>query len=435
MRSESFLVIGETDWRGEHRAFGMRQADRLRHAFVVGATGTGKTTLIANMIRQDLAAGEGVAVLDPHGDLVDEVAASVPRARLNDVILFAPEDREHPISFNVFRTGRRAHADHALLAAQLVAVFRKQWADSWGPRLEHVLRNAILAIAPDPRATLLFLYRFLTDEDLRARVVRDVQDPVVRQFWEREFPSYGRSLQGEALAPVLNKLGAFVANPIVRNIVAQERSRVDLGDLIARRGILLAKLPVGRIGEDAARLLGGLLLSGIQLAAMARGTSGPPFWTYVDEFHNFTNGSVATLLSEARKFKVGLTAVTQFLSQIPEDILDAVIGNVGTLLCFRVGASDAEELEGQFAPELAAADLERLPRYRLAVRLLADGQTLRPFTARTLRPEPPTDAGVGAAIVRQSRDRHAMPRAKVETLIARNFASPIGAALADPDVR
>jgi hypothetical protein len=417
------LVIGETDFRGQHHPWGVYRPDRLRHAWMIGKTGSGKSTLIANLVRQDLARGEGLALIDPHGDLVDSVLPFVPKERTNQVLLFAPEDREFPVSFNVFRSGRNAHADTALLASQLVAVFRKQWADSWGPRLEHVLRNAILAVAPDPRATLLFLYRFLTDEVLRERVVDRITDPVVKHFWTKEFPAYPRALQGEALSPVLNKLGAFVANPIVRNVVAQERSRVDFQELLDQRGILLAKLPVGAIGEDAAHLLGGLLVTGLQLAAMERRRGTPEFWLYIDEFQHFTNDSLATLLSESRKFGLGLVLAHQYLGQLPDSVLDAVLGNAGTMLAFRVGAEDAEALEGEFGPDLAAADLERLAQYHLVARLLANGESLPPFTARTLPPPPrPPDALMHVErILRQSRDRHATPRPVVEQAILRSL--------------
>jgi hypothetical protein len=417
------LVIGETDFRGQHHPWGVYRPDRLRHAWMIGKTGSGKSTLIANLVRQDLARGEGLALIDPHGDLVDSVLPFVPKERTNQVLLFAPEDREFPVSFNVFRSGRNAHADTALLASQLVAVFRKQWADSWGPRLEHVLRNAILAVAPDPRATLLFLYRFLTDEVLRERVVDRITDPVVKHFWTKEFPAYPRALQGEALSPVLNKLGAFVANPIVRNVVAQERSRVDFQELLDQGGILLAKLPVGAIGEDAAHLLGGLLVTGLQLAAMERRRGTPEFWLYIDEFQHFTNDSLATLLSESRKFGLGLVLAHQYLGQLPDSVLDAVLGNAGTMLAFRVGAEDAETLEGEFGPDLAAADLERLAQYHLVARLLANGESLPPFTARTLPPPPrPPDAIMRAErILRQSRDRHATPRPVVEQAILRSL--------------
>lgn len=420
---EPLLVLGETDFRGQHRSWGLYREDRLRHLWMIGKTGSGKSTLIANLIRQDLASGEGLALIDPHGELVDSVLPFVAAERTNDVLLFAPEDREFPVSFNVFRNGRRAHADPALLASQLITVLKKQWSEFWGPRLEHVLRNAILAVAPDPRATLLFLYRFLTDEALRERVVASVADPVVRHFWTKEFALYSRALQGEALSPVLNKLGAFVSNPIVRNIVAQERSRVDFRELLDGRGILLAKLPVGAIGEDAAHLLGGLLVTGLQLAAMERRRRSPEFWLYVDEFQHFTNGSLATLLSESRKFGLGLVLAHQYLGQLPDEIKDAVVGNVGTMLAFRIGAEDAEALEGEFGPDLTAADLERLAQYKMAARVLAKGASLPPFSAQTIAPPPPPPNAAARAerILRQSRGRHASARTVVERAIIRSL--------------
>lgn len=427
-RDGEVLVVGETDFRGRHRRWGLLREDRLRHAWIVGKTGSGKSALLANLVRQDLERGEGLALVDPHGDLVEAVLPLVPHRRTNDVLLFAADDRAYPVSFNIFRSGRGAHSDPALFASQLISVFRKQWASFWGPRLEHVLRNAILAVAPDPRATLLFLYRFLTDEALRERVVSTVHDPVVRHFWRKEFAAYSRAFQGEALSPVLNKLGAFVSNPLMRNVVAQERSRVDFRELLDRRGILLAKLPVGTVGEDSAHLLGGLLVTGLQLAAMERRRRSPEFWLYVDEFQHFTNDSVANLLSESRKFGLGLVLAHQYLAQLPEAVRDAVIGNVGTALAFRLGAADAEALEGEFGPDLAAADLERLPQYRLAARVLAGGASLPAFTARTLAPPPPPpDAAERAArILAQSRGRHAAPRADVERAIRRSFGADDG---------
>lgn len=418
---EPLLVIGETDFRGQHRRWGLYRSDRLRHLWMIGKTGSGKSALIANLVRQDLIRGEGLALIDPHGDLVEAVLPFVPASRTNDVLLFAPEDRDFPISFNVFRSARGVHADTALLTSQLISVMRKHWAEFWGPRLEAILRAALLAIAPDPRATLLFLYRFLTDEKLRERVVGGVRDPVVKHYWQKEFPAYSRALQGEALSPVLNKLGALIANPIIRNLVAQERSRVDFRALLDRRGILLAKLPVGTIGEDAAHLLGSLLVTGLQLAAMERRRGSPEFWLYVDEFQNFTTGSLATLLSESRKFGLGVALAHQFMAQLPEGIRDAVLGNVGTMLVFRVGTDDAASLEAEFGPELAAADLERLDQFHLVARVLARGKSLPAFTARTLPPrEPPPDAAARAErILKQSRARYAVPRDVVERGIDR----------------
>lgn len=424
---EPLLILGETTFRRHHQRFGLLPTDRLRHVWVIGKTGSGKSTLLSNLIMQDLARGNGLALLDPHGDLVETVLPFVPIRRHQEVLLFSPSDREWPVSFNIFRQGRRPHADQALLAAQLVAVFKKYWADSWGPRLEHILRNAILAVATDPRATLLFLYRFLTDHELREKVVEKLTDPVVRQFWVKEFPGYSKNLQSEAVAPALNKLGAFVASPIVRNIVGQERSRLNLIEFMNRRGVLLANLATGTIGEDGSHLLGALLLTALQLAAMERRRGGAPFYVYVDEFQNFTTDSIATMLSEARKFGLGLTLAHQYLDQLPESIRGAVLGNVGSMVVFRVGAQDALTLEPEFSPPFTAYDLQSLPRYHTAVKLIARGEQLAPFSARTLPAlSAPSDAIATTERIRAaSRRRFSQKRTAVEAAIANTMGSAL----------
>lgn len=416
---EPILVLGETTYRRTQLRFGLLPPDRLRHLWLIGKTGSGKSTLLTNLIIQDLQRGQGLALLDPHGDLVEAVLPFIPPTRLNDTLLFSPDDRDYPVSFNVFRQGRQLHSDPALLASQLLSVFRKNWAEFWGPRLEHVLRNAILAIAPNPRATLVFLYRFLTDETLRASIAEGITDPVVRQFWVKEFPSYSKALQGEALSPALNKLGAFVSSPIIRNIVGQERSRLNLIDFMGNRGILLSNLASGRIGEDASRLLGGLLLTSIQLAAMERPRGGPPFFVYIDEFQTFTTDAIATMLAEARKFGLGLTLAHQYLAQLPETIRDAVLGNIGSTVLFRLGGMDAAVLEVEFAPPFTALDLMQLPAYHVVVKLLARGETLTPFSAQTLAPPlaplVPLDR---AKLILQSRQRYCQERGAVEAALA-----------------
>ena len=423
---EPLLILGQTTFRDRYRRFGLLEGDRLRHLWLLGKTGSGKSTLLANLLAQDLARGTGTALLDPHGDLVEAVLPLVPPSRTNQVLLFAPADREYPVSFNVFRQGRHPHPDTALFASQLVSVFRRYWADSWGPRLEHILRNAILAVAEHPRATLLLLYRFLTDEALREGHTARLRDHVVREFWTREFTSYGKSLQAEALAPVLNKLGAFVASPIVRNIVGQERSRLDLIDLMQRQGVLLANLATGRIGEDASHLLGGMLLTALQLAAMERPRGGPPFMVYVDEFQHFVTDSLASMLAESRKFGLGLTLAHQYLAQLTDPIRDAVLGNVGSMMIFRLGAHDALLLEPEFAPPFTAYDLQNLPSYHTVVKLLARETQLTPFSARTLpTTSAPGDAAqIMARITQQSRHQFARPRAEVEDAIARALGAP-----------
>lgn len=423
---DTLLILGETTYRRQHQRFGLLPLDRLRHMWCIGKTGSGKSTLLANLIVQDLIHGQGLMLLDPHGDLVETILPFVPKQRNAHTILFAPDDREFPVSFNVFRAGRHPHTDTALLTAQLVSVFKKFWALSWGPRLEHVLRNAILAVAPDPRATLLFLYRFLTEPELRSKVIEKISDPVVRQFWTKEFPSYGKNLQSEALAPALNKLGAFVASPIVRNIIGQERSRLDLIELMNTKGILLANLATGRIGEDNSHLLGGLLLTAVKLAAMERATSFPSLMVYIDEFQNYTTDSIATMLSEARKFGLGLILAHQYLDQLPESIRSAVLGNVGTMVVFRVGATDAMTLEPEFAPPFTAADLQNLPRYHTAIKLTARGEQLPPFSARTLPATlpPPNAAATIERVKANSRQRFARHRSTVESAIATMMGLP-----------
>ncbi len=285
-----------------------------------------------------------------------------------------------------------------------------------GPRLEHILRNAILAVASDSRANLLFLYRFLTDDKVRDKVVSSLTDPVVSQFWKQEFPNYPKNLQGEALSPVLNKLGAFVAHPVIRNIVGQERSRVDLIKLMNSQGVLLANLATGRIGEDVSHLLGGLLLTAIQLAAMERPRGGPAFIVYVDEFQHFVNESLATMLSESRKFGLGLVLAHQYLAQLPLSIRDAVLGNVGSSIIFRLGGQDAAILEPEFSPPFTAYDLQNLEQYHAVVKVLVQGKSLRPFSARTLAepPQPPDSQDKIDRIKEQSCQRYSLPRGQIE---------------------
>lgn len=416
---ETPLIIGETTFRKTHHRFGIRPKDRLRHLWVLGKTGAGKSTLLARLIAHDLAQGNGVAVLDPHGSLIAEVLPQVPSERTADVLLISA-DAEHPVSFNLFRQGKTPVANTALLTSNILSVFRKQWADSWGPRLEHIFRNALMAVAAHPEATLLMVYRFLTDKDVRPQILRHVHDPVVRHFWTVEFPGYSRSLQADALSPVLNKLGAFISMPLVRNMVGQVRSRVDLLQLMNRRGVLLADLSVGQWGDDASRLLGGFITTALQLATMRRGVGvQTPFYVYIDEFQNFVTDALATTLAEARKFGLGLTLAHQYVAQLPRPVLDAMLGNIGTVLSFRLGAQDALELAPEFEPEFTAHDLTRLPRFHLAVKLLIDGQAARPFSARSLPGIAiPADATERRrCILQHSRQRHGRRRDQVERAV------------------
>lgn len=385
------VLLGETDFRGTSQPFGLLGEDRLRHLWVLGKTGVGKSTLLANLMRADLAAGRGLAVFDPHGPLIDEALQHIPRRRLHQVLHLDPSDEACPVAFNPLRAGRRPVPDRALAASELLSVFRTQWSDSWGPRLEHVLRHALLAVLEHPEPTLERIYTLLVDADARASMLRHVRDPSVLRFWNGEFEAYGPRLQAEATAPVLNKLGAFLGNPRIAALVGRVKSRVALGPLMDEQAIVLADLRVGQIGEDASRLLGALLLSSLQLAAQRRRPGAPRFIVYVDEFQRFAAPSIATTLSESRKYGLGLVLAHQYLVQLSEPLQHAVLGNVGSIAAFRLGALDAERIATELGPPIETYELQQLPRYRFATRLIARGAELRPFVARSVLPRTRSD--------------------------------------------
>ena len=412
---EEITLLGEVTFRGKTQSFGMLPQDRLRHTWVIGKTGSGKSTLLSHLLAQDLARGVGVALLEPHGDLFKQACLYIPKSRTNQTLLFDPTDTSYPLSFNILRTGKNTHQSPSLVTSQLISVFKKQWREFWGPRLEHVLRNAILAVLYHPQATLLLLYRFLTDELLREKTLVLVQDPIVKMFWEKEFANYSKSLKAEATAPVLNKLGAFVSNPIVRNIIGQVRTRIDLSEVMNKSHILLANLATGHIGEDASHLLGGLLLSAINLSASSRGKTRKPFIVYVDEFQHFVNDSIATILAESRKYGIGLVLAHQYLDQLPESLQGAVLGNVGSIIAFRLGAKDARILEDEFMPNFQAQHLSDMPSYHMVVKLLAKGQQLDPFLAQSFPPIQALNNHIPINLLRkQSRNRYTRPRREVE---------------------
>lgn len=419
----SLLTLGEVRYRGRSQRFGMLPEDRMRHLYVIGKTGVGKSTLLLNLIAQDLSAGRGLVVLDPHGSLADDVLALVPPRRAADVLLFDPADASHALSFNLFRAGRRSHCDPSLLVSQLIAVFHKHWSEFWGPRLEHILRNALFAVVCHPAATLLLLYRFLGDDELRARVLKHCRDPLVLHYWQVEFNGYAKGFRAEALSPVLNKLGALLASPIMRRLFAQERSRIDLTALVERRGILIARLSAGQIGEDNAHLLGALLFSLLSLGATKRSKAEPPVFVYADEFQHFVTGSIATILSEARKYGISLCLAHQYLAQLPEWLLAAVLGNVGTKLIFRIGVDDAKRLEAECLPEFDAQQLVATGKYSAVVRMLARGQELRPFRAGLFgAPSGVPDRAAHLQRIRAlSRQRYSRPAGIVDAHIKRLF--------------
>ncbi|HEB01417.1 MAG TPA: DUF87 domain-containing protein, partial [Candidatus Portnoybacteria bacterium] len=372
---EKITTFAETNFRNQKRKFGIKIDDRRRHVYVVGKTGMGKTVLLENMAIQDIQSGRGIAVIDPHGEFAERVLDFVPTDRINDVVYFNPADLDYPIGFNAIEKVSSEHRH--LVASGLVGVFQKIWADSWGPRLEYVLRNTILALLEYPGSTLLGIMRMLVDKAYRKKVISNVKDPVIKSFWVEEFAKYPDRFLIEAVAPIQNKVGQFLSSPLIRNIVGQTKSKIDLREIMDKQKILIVNLSKGRVGEDNSALLGAMIVTKLQLAAMSRVNipeeERKDFYLYVDEFQNFATESFANILSEARKYRLDLIIAHQYITQMLEPVRDAVFGNVGTLIAFRVGAADAEFLEKEFEPEFNMNDLVNLTKYNVYLKLMIDG--------------------------------------------------------------
>ncbi|MAG29020.1 hypothetical protein CL632_02650 [bacterium] len=429
---ESITALAATNFRNQERKFGIKTDDRRRHVYLIGKTGMGKSTVLENMIIQDIQEGKGVAVVDPHGDLVEKVVEFIPNERVNDVIYFNPADLDFPIAFNVFEKVDRSHQH--LIASGLIGIFKKLWADSWGPRLEYVLRNAILALLEYPDSTLLGVMRLLVDKGYRKKVIQQVTDPVVRSFWVDEYSKYPDKFQSEAIAPIQNKVGQFLSSPVIRNIVGQVKSSFSMRDVMDNKKILLLNLSKGRVGEDNSALLGAMLITKIQMAAMSRvdipEQEREDFYLYVDEFQNFATESFANILSEARKYRLNLIIAHQYIEQLEELVQAAVLGNVGTMMLFRIGSTDAEALVKEFEPFFEEQDLVNLGKYDVYMKLMIDGISSQPFSATTLPPiEGKTENK--EKMVSVSRERYATEREVVEEKITR--WSDAGRALEDDD--
>ena len=426
MHNEKITTFAKTNFRGQERVFGIKEDDRRRHFYVVGKTGTGKTTMIQNMAIQDIQNGRGVAIVDPHGEFAEEVLKAVPASRINDVIYFNPADQEWPIAFNVMEKVDTEYRH--LIASGLVGVFKKIWADSWGPRLEYILRNAILALLEYPGSTLLGVTRILVDKNYRERVVEKISDPVVKSFWVDEFTKWNDRVLQEVISPIQNKVGQFLSSALIRNIVGQTKSAFNIRDLMDQEKVIIMNLSKGRIGEDNSALLGAMMITKIQLAAMARvdvpEEERKDFYLYVDEFQNFATDSFANILSEARKYRLNLILAHQYIGQLTTDtstkVRDAVFGNVGTIATFRIGAEDAEFLEKEFEPIFMIQDLVNLPNRNIYIKLMIDGLTGSAFSAATL---PPIDLSKTVAnaekVIKVTRERYGTSREVVEEKIAR----------------
>lgn len=419
---KEITVFAETNFRNQYRQFGIKTDDRRRHMYLVGKTGMGKSTILENMIVDDIRSGKGVMVVDPHGDLAEKIIEYIPSGRVNDVIYFNPSDIDYPIAFNIIEQVE-PHLRH-LVASGLIGVFKKLWADSWGPRLEYILRNAILAVLDYPGATLLAITRMLSDKNFRKKVIEKVQDPVVKSFWVNEFSGYANNFASEAVSPIQNKVGQFLSSALIRNIVGQVKSSIDLREVMDNGKILIMNLSKGRIGEDNSALLGAMMITKVQLSVMSRvdilEKNRKDFYLYIDEFQNFTTDSFANILSEARKYRLNLIMAHQYIDQLGEIVKPAVFGNVGTLVVFRVGATDAEELVKEFTPVFTEEDLVNLPKYEFYIKLMIDGVSSDPFSARGRAPLTEEEkTGNKDKVIKVSRERYAKQRLAVEDKINR----------------
>ncbi len=383
---QEVTFLGKTEYKNKLATFGIKRQDRGRHVYIIGKTGTGKSTLIANMAIEDIRKGKGVAVIDPHGDLIQILLQYIPRQRLNEVCYFNPADPDYTYPLNLLEVQNKAQQE--LVAAGIVSIFHKLYAHSWGPRLEHILRNTLLTLTAVPGTTLADVPRLLTDTKFRRRILSQIKSPTMQAFWKNEFAPMGDRLRQEAISPILNKVGQFVSSPLIRRIISEPQSRVKIETIMNQGRILLVDLSQGKIGEDNSALLGAMIITQIQLAAMNRAYQAEekrrPFYLYVDEFQNFATRAFIKILSEARKYRLNLTVANQYMAQLDQEIQDAILGNVGSLISFLVGAKDAQILEREFGRNFSAEDLVSLGRYQVLVKLSIDGQTSQPFYATTL---------------------------------------------------
>ncbi|MHB8651684.1 MAG: type IV secretory system conjugative DNA transfer family protein [Minisyncoccota bacterium] len=414
--------FAETDARNRHLRFGIKAKDRTKHVYVIGKTGMGKSTLLENMAVQDIQNGEGIAFVDPHGKTADLFLDYIPEHRLKDVVYFAPFDTDNPISFNIMEDV--GYDKRHLVVSGLMSAFKKIWVDAWSARMEYILGNVLLALLEYPGATLLGVNRMLTDKSYRKKVVDNVKDPSVRSFWVDEFAKYTDRYTQDATPAIQNKVGQFTSNPLIRNIVGQPKSTFDIREMMDDQKILIVNLSKGLVGEGNANLLGSMLITKIYLAAMSRADVPeatmrllPNFYLYVDEFQSFANESFADILSEARKYKLNLTMAHQYIEQMSDEVRAAVFGNVGTMAMFRVGAYDAEVLEKELAPVFTAEDMVNLGFAQIYLKLMIDGVSSSPFSAKTLPPIKPPEKTSRNEVVASSRKNFARSRPEVEKAI------------------
>ena len=419
--NKDVTYLGLTTFRDKNTLFGIKRKDRRQHVYILGKSGTGKSALMFNMIIQNIQNGEGVCMVDPHGENVEAVLTAIPKNRMKDVIYFNPADADYHIGFNVLELVDPQYKH--LVASGLMGIFTKIWANAWSARMEYILNNCILALLDTPGTTLLGIPRMLVDKDYRQKIISNLKDPVIKAFWIHEYEAWQEKFRNEAIAPIQNKVGQFLSTSIIRNVVGQSKSTINIFDMMNEGKIFLVNVSKGRIGEDNSALLGGMIITKIQLAAMERvripEDHRKDFYLYVDEFQNFVTEAFAGILSEARKYRLNLTVAHQYTAQLISDkssaVRDAVFGNVGTMIVFRVGSDDADFLEKEFDPEFTPSDIVNLPNYKIYLKLMIDGVTSRPFSAKTLPPMVKQGSReVEEEVIRSSRALYCRPKDVIE---------------------
>src|SRR5258708_990768 len=384
----SIMHIGRVDFRDRDELFGINTEDRFSHIYIIGKTGTGKSTLLETMALQDLARGNGFALIDPHGDLVERVAARIPQSRQSDVIYFDTPDSAQPYGYNPLRHVR--HDYIPLATSGLMEVFKKMWPDAWGVRMEHILRNVLMALLEQPDATMHDILRVFIDRAFRRKIARSLRNETFRTFLDKEFERFSFGYRSDGTAPIQNKVGAFLSDPLLDRILTSPKTDLHIRQIMDDGKVLLVNLAKGQLGEDSSSLLGGLLVTTIGMAAYSRADipadKRRDFFVYIDEFQSFTTLALANMLSELRKYRVGFTVAHQYMHQLDPDILHAVLGNAATIIAFRVGAEDAPYMTQEFHDRFEPIDLMQLPNYHIYLKLMIDGMPSKPFSAGTLSP-------------------------------------------------
>jgi type IV secretory pathway TraG/TraD family ATPase VirD4 len=387
--AEPITYLAQTDYRNDRRIFGIRQEDRFSHIYIIGKTGTGKSTLMEKMALQDLESGRGFALIDPHGDLVERVAARAAQSRRADVIYLNASDPTQPWGYNPLRHVAPQYI--SLAASGLMEVLKKMWPEAWGVRMEHILRNVLMALLEQPSATMDDILRIFSDKTFRTQVAKSLKNETVRRFLENEFEKFSFGYRADGVAPIQNKVGAFLADPLLNRILTGPQKDLHVRRIMDEGKVLLVNLAKGRIGEDSSSLLGGLLVTTIGLAAYTRADQPPEkrrdFFVYADEFQSMTTLAMANMLSELRKYRVGFTVAHQYLAQLEPDVRHAVLGNAGTIISFRLGGEDAPYLAREFQARFEALDLMQLENHHIYLKLMIDGMPSKPFSAITLPPK------------------------------------------------